>query len=120
MEDSTRARWSNPEDGPVPAAEPPPPAAAPNDAATPSRRRAPEAAGRRAKKPRVAASRVKDAAADAGGAGGAGGSGSGGWVCLKCTFMAIVWRKMMETSDQQVDGRAAVPEFVKQSWMMDM
>ena len=80
MEDSTRARWSNP-DGPVPAAEPPAPAAAaPNDAATPSRRRAPEASGRRAKKPRVAASRVKDAAAaDAGGAGVADGDAAGRW-----------------------------------------
>ena len=79
MEDSTRARWSNP-DGPVPAAEPPAPAAAaPNDAATPSRRRAPEASGRRAKKPRVAASRVKDTAADAGGAGVADGDAAGRW-----------------------------------------
>ena len=66
MEDSTRARWSNP-DGPVPAAEPP------------SRRRAPEASGRRAKKPRVAASRVKDTAADAGGAGVADGDAAGRW-----------------------------------------
>ena len=79
MEDS--ARWSDPDDGPVPAAEPVAPApAAPNDAATPSRRRAPEASGRRAKKPRLAASRVKDAAAaDAAGAGGADGDAGGRW-----------------------------------------
>ena len=70
------------DDGPVPAAEPvaaqPPVPAAPNDAATPSRRRAPEASGRRAKKPRVAASRVKDVAAADGGAGVAGDA-SGRW-----------------------------------------